>query len=347
MERLTSEQIRLLEEFRELRDAGILTVDEFELQVAKVLGRPLVVEPSPVDEDLLTPAEVDGVVVTDISDEAIHEDHTVSDDVALSLETSPETEVLEYEFVEPETSDEGGMLAVENHGVEPPATSDIPSANIAESEIQQNDSSRRKVLIGTTVGLILVVVIAGVALGGGNSDSTSSQIINSTTTVTQSTAAVTTQAPTTSTTTTTEVIPTTTYEVLECPYTRVIEAVDGKIVSPEGFTMEVVPGELYFEFGKYNGFAKTGWHLAYTTNSDASRIQIVNQTNFRTRTTLSGEIVIGENRYPFTIPWENLIINGFERTFTLPGSTVFDEEPSSTVNRYFTLLSAEIRFNCP
>ena len=347
MERLTPEQIRLLEELRELRDSGILTVDEFEFQVAKVLGRPLVVEPAPVDEELQTPAEAEGAVVADVSGEGIHEDHTVYDDVAFTPEISPESELLEYEFVEPETSDENEILAEENQVVETLPNFDSQASAVVESENQQNKSSRRKVLIGTTAGLILVVVIAVVALGGGKSDSTSSQVIDSTTTVTQSTAAVTTQAPTTSTTTTTEAIPTTTYEVLECPYTRVIEAVDGKIVSPEGFTMEVVPGELYFEFGKYNAFANTGWHLAYTTKSDASRIQIVNQTNFRTRTTLSGEIVIGENRYPFTIPWEDLIINGFVRTFTLPGSTVFDEEPSSTVNRYFTLLSAEIRFNCP
>ena len=72
MERLTPEQIRLLEELRELRDAGILTIDEFEFQVAKVLGRPLAVESSPVGEVPVRPTEADGVVVTDISDESIH-----------------------------------------------------------------------------------------------------------------------------------------------------------------------------------------------------------------------------------------------------------------------------------
>jgi hypothetical protein len=177
VERLTSEQIRLLEELRELRDSGILTVDEFELQVAKVLGRLLVVEPSPVDEETSAPAEVDGAVVGDISDEAIHEDHTVSDDGALTPETPPESELLEYEFVEPETSD-------------------IPAANIAESETQQNKSSRRKVLIGTTAGLMAIVVIALVALGGGKSDSTSSQIVDSTTTVTENASTDRTDAPT-------------------------------------------------------------------------------------------------------------------------------------------------------
>ena len=348
MERLTAEQIRLLEELRELRDSGILTVDEFEVQVAKVLGRPLVVEPIPFVEEPLAPQETDETAVAENPDEAQQVKQSDVADVALVPDTSHESELLEYELNEPDISDEDEILVEENQVAEPPSTSYTSALPIVETETQQNVPSRRKVLIGTTAGLVLIAVIGFVALvGGGKSDSTSTQIVDSTTIVTQSTAAVTTQAPTTSTTTTTEAIPTTTYEVLECPYTRVIEAVDGKIVSPEGFTMEVVPGELYFEFGKYNAFAKTGWHLAYTTNSDASRIQIVNQTNFRTRTTLSGEIVIGENRYPFTIPWENLIINGFERTFTLPGSTVFDEEPSSTVNRYFTLLSAEIRFNCP
>jgi hypothetical protein len=141
-------------------------VDEFEVQVAKVLGRPLVVEPLPVNEELSAPEDM------------------------------PVAELLEYEFVESATSVEDELRAVENHGVEPPATSDIPSANIAESEIQQNDSSRRKVLIGTTVGLILVVVIAVVALGGGKSDSTSSQIDDSTTTVTENASTGRTDAPT-------------------------------------------------------------------------------------------------------------------------------------------------------
>ena len=183
MERLTSEQIRLLEEIRELRDSGILTVDEFEVQVAKVLGRPLVVEPLPVDEELSAP------------------------------EDTPVAELLEYEFVEPGTPDEDEIPVEENQVVESSSTSDIPAEKIAEAETQQNNSSRRKILVGTTVGLILIVAIALVALGGGKRDSTSSQVIDSASTVTQSTIEVTTQAPTTSTTTTTEVIPTTTYEV--------------------------------------------------------------------------------------------------------------------------------------
>lgn len=158
VERLTPEQIRLLEELRELRDSGILTVDEFEVQVAKVLGRPLVVEPAPGDEELSAP------------------------------EDTPVAELLEYEVVEPEISGEDEILAEENQFVESSSTSDIPAENIAKAETQQNNSSRRKVLIGTTVGLILIVVIGLVTLvGGGKSDSTSSQIIDSTTTVTQNT----------------------------------------------------------------------------------------------------------------------------------------------------------------
>ena len=166
MERLTPEQIRLLEELRELRDAGILTIDEFEFQVAKVLGRPLVVEPLPADEELSAP------------------------------EDTPVAELLEYEFVEPETSDEDEILAEENQVIEPPTTSDISASPIADIGSQQNKSGRRKVLIGTTAGLIAIVVIALVALGGGKSDSTSSQIIDSTTIVTQSTVAGSTDAPT-------------------------------------------------------------------------------------------------------------------------------------------------------
>ena len=170
MERLTPEQIRLLEELRELRDSGILTVDEFELQVAKVLGRPLVVEPLLVDEELSAP------------------------------EDTPVAELLEYEFVELGTRDEDEIPLEENQFIESSSTSDIPAENIAEAETQQNNSSRRKVLIGTTVGLILIVFIGLVTLvGGGKSDSTSTPILDNTTTVTQSTKPAPTEAATTST----------------------------------------------------------------------------------------------------------------------------------------------------
>ena len=246
MERLTSEQIRLLEEIRELRDSGILTVDEFEVQVAKVLGRPLVVEPLPVDEELSAP------------------------------EDTPVAELLEYEFVEPGTPDEDEIPVEENQVVESSSTSDIPAEKIAEAETQQNNSSRRKILVGTTVGLILIVAIALVALGGGKRDSTSSQVIDSASTVTQSTIEVTTQAPTTSTTTTTEVIPTTTYEVLECPYTRVIETVEGKIVSPEGISMKLRPATYFLRFrDDYANFREEDGRQA--------GVEVTNTTNFRLR----------------------------------------------------------------
>ena len=163
---MTPEQIRLLEELRELRDSGILTVDEFELQVAKVLGRSLVVEPLPVDEELSAP------------------------------EDTPVAELLEYEFVEPGISGEDEILAEENRVVEPLPNFGNPASAVVESETQQNKSSRRKVLIGTTAGLILVVVIAVVALGGGKSDSKSSQIVDSTTIVTENASTERTGAPT-------------------------------------------------------------------------------------------------------------------------------------------------------
>ena len=199
MERLTPEQIRLLEELRELRDAGILTVDEFEFQVAKVLGRPLAVESSPVGEVPVRPTEADETVVAEGSDEVTQENHTVNDDVALVPERLPESELLEYEFVESGTPDFTWLLSEENQVVESSSTSNIWAESIAEAETQQNNSGRRKVLIGTTVGLVLVAAIGLVALvGGGKSDSTSTQFVDNTTIVTQSTTPVTTKAPTAS-----------------------------------------------------------------------------------------------------------------------------------------------------
>jgi hypothetical protein len=342
VERLTPEQIRLLEELRELRDAGILTIDEFEFQVAKVLGRPLAVESSPVGEVPVRPTEADGVVVTDISDESIHEDRTVNDDGALAPETPPESELLEDKFVESETSDFTWLLSEENQFVESPTTSDIPAENIAEAETQQNKSSRRKVLIGTTAGLILVVVIAVVALGGGKSDSTSSQIIDSTSIVTQSTAAVTTQAPTTSTTTTTEVIPTTTYEVLECPYSRFIEADDGKIVTPEGITLAVRPANYFLRLRDGRG------NFREEENGYQAGVEVTNTTNFR--------LWIGmqlEWSWPngsLKVQWGpgngRGWLNGFEtRTIGVP-DVVVDSKVAIT-DIQLTIINATIEYKCP
>ena len=193
MERLTSEQIRLLEELRELRDAGILTVDEFEFQVAKVLGRPLVVETSQFDQESVVPDET---VAEEIPDEVMRAEKDVDNDVPAASDETHESELLEYEFVEPDFSDEEEILPEENQAVEPSSTSDTPASTVVESEPQQNNSSRRKVLIGTTTGLVLIVVIALLALGGGKSDTTSTQIVDITTTVTENASTDRTDAPT-------------------------------------------------------------------------------------------------------------------------------------------------------
>ena len=310
MERLSPEQIRLLEELRELRDAGILTIDEFEVQVAKVLGRPLVVEPLPVDEELSAPEDM------------------------------PAAELLEYQFVEPEISGEDELLAEENQFVESSSTSDIPAENIAKVETQQNKSSRRKVLVGTTAGLIVIVVIALVALGGGKSDSTSTQIVDNTTTVTQSTIAAITQAPTTSTTTTTEVIPTTTYEVLECPYTRVIEAVDGKIVTPEGITISPSDEPLDFRPSRDG----VGFHIPW---SGPAAFRMSNSTDLRIRANVAGFLVVDERKYGFNLSWgyNRLVANGFEEVDGIgPYDLIVDELPIT--RSYIELTQATIEYRC-
>lgn len=314
MERLTPEQIRLLEELRELRDSGILTVEEFEFQVAKVLGRPLVVEPLPVDEELSAPEDM------------------------------PVAGLLEYEFVAPETSDEDGILAEENQVVESSSTPNIWAESIAEAETQQSNSGRRKVLIGITAGLIVIVVIAVIALGGGKSDSKSSQVIDSTTTVTQSTAAVTTQAPTTSTTTTTEVIPTTTYEVLQCPYTRVIEAVDGKIVTPEGITFAILP-TTYKSVRSGDGYSvSVDKYVPYKFGD----IEVTNSTNFRLRIGMEVRWYWADDSV--SVSWEpdngRGFLNGFSsRAIQVPRTGVFSMNPVTNLRP--EMVNATIKYLCP
>jgi hypothetical protein len=342
VERLTSEQIRLLEELRELRDSGILTVDEFELQVAKVLGRPQAVQPSPVNEEPVVPDEK---VAEEIPDEVMREEQVVVNGVPAASDETHESELLEYEFVEPNVSDEEEILAEENQGVEPSSTSDISAANIAESEIQQNKSSQRKILIGTTVSLALVAVIGLAALvGGGKSDPASTQIVDNTTTVTQSTAAVTTQAPTTSTTTTTEVIPTTTYEVLQCPYTRFIEAVDGKIVTPEGITFEMLP-TTYKSVRSGDGYSvSVDKYVPYKFGD----IEVTNSTNFRLRIGMRALWTWDEGF--FETSWEpdngRGWVNGFDSvTIDVPNWEI--DSPIPVTGLRLEIISSTIKFLCP
>jgi hypothetical protein len=253
---------------------------------------------------------------------------------------------LEFEFDGAGTSDEDRMLEGETQVADPSTTSDSSALPVTAYVPHRNRSSRRKAIVGATAGFVLVAAIALMAVnGGGKGETAPSQVVKGTTTIAQTAVPMTTGAPTASTTTTTEVIPTTTYEVLQCPYTRVIEAVDGKIVTPEGVTIEVIPGELVVEFGNFRG--KTGWHLDYiNVPPGRSHISISNQTNFRTRTNLVGEIIVGENRYPFTIPWEETIVNGFQVGVALPYNVLL-EEPKSDSKISIALLSAEVQFNCP
>ena len=343
MERLTPEQIRLLEELRELRDSGILTVDEFEFQVAKVLGRPEAVKPSTVDQEPVTPDEM---VAEEIPDEVMREEQEVVNGALGASDEAHESELLEYEFDESTTSDVDGILVEGNQVVEPLPSSDSPASVVVESETQQNKSSRRKALVGTTVGLIFIVVIALVAFGGGKSDTTFTQIVDSTTAVTQITVAVTTQAPTTSTTTTTEVIPTTTYEVLECPYTRVIEAVDGEIVTPEGITFAILP-TTYKSVRSGDGYLfSVDEYVPYKFGN----IEVTNSTNFRLRIGMEVQSswANGSSRGQWGPDEGRGFLNGFETLVIRVPSGVDYVYSDIPVNDFqLKMISATIKYLCP
>ena len=343
MERLTPEQIRLLEELRELRDSGILTIDEFEFQVAKVLGRPEAVKPSTVDQEPVTPDEM---VAEEIPDEVMREEQEVVNGALDASDEAHESELLEYEFVESTTSDVDGILVEGNQVVEPLPSSDSPASVVVESETQQNKSSRRKALVGTTVGLIFIVVIALVAFGGGKSDTTFTQIVDSTTAVTQITVAVTTQAPTTSTTTTTEVIPTTTYEVLECPYTRVIEAVDGEIVTPEGITFAILP-TTYKSVRSGDGYLfSVDEYVPYKFG----HIEVTNSTNFRLRIGMEVQSswANGSSRGQWGPDEGRGFLNGFETLVIRVPSGVYNIYSDIPFNDFqLKMISATIKYLCP
>jgi hypothetical protein len=341
VERLTSEQIRLLEELRELRDAGILTVEEFESQVAKVLGRPQVGNSSLVTEE---PVAHDEALVEEIFDEVTREERDATEAVVPTLEVTHETELLEFEFDGPGTSNEDRMLEGQTQVADPSTSSDSSALPVTEDVPYRNRSSRRNAIVGATAGFVLVAAIALMAVNGeGKGETTPSQVVKGTTTIAQTAVPMTTGAPPTSSTTTVE-IPTTTYEVLECPYVRTIEADEGKILTPEGITFEVLPVK--------HTSVKSGSDFKIVTEfvpfKNYGIIEIENPTNFRLRIGMEVEWVWSDGSA--TRQWEpdngRGWLNGFEVvTIHVPSGDLRSDAPFE--NFHLIMKRATIKYGCP
>jgi hypothetical protein len=152
---------------------------------------------------------------------------------------------------------------------------------------------------------------------------------------------VTTKAPTASTTTTTEAIPTTTFEVLECPYTRVIEAIDGKIVTPEGITFNLRPATYFLRLrdGRGNFREENGYQAG---------IEVENTTNFRLR--IGMELEWSWPNGSLKVLWGpdngRGWINGFDtRTIGVPDEVAYSQEPITDIQ--LKIVNATIKYLCP
>ncbi len=245
VERLTSEQIRLLEELRELRDAGILTIDEFDSEVVKVLGRSQFVDGANFENQTIALGE-SGDVAGD-ADETPQPDATVASEIVSAQEKSVDNELLEYQLDDAETAEELNNPLAESQVDEPTTSKDVSDTVASGLDAPRGGPRRKILLVGGVVGLVVIATLTVLALGGDNEEvevATRSGVEASApstqTAVTETDMAPTSEAAT-STTAESTTAPTTTYEVLQCPYTRVIDAVDGKIVTPEGVVIETLP----------------------------------------------------------------------------------------------------------
>ena len=346
MDRLTSEQIRLLEELRELRDAGILTVDEFDYQVAKVLGRPRVVGESSVEVESLNSQRPDKAEVEGAGEAQLVRQDGVAG-IAQDPDTSTETELLEFVIVDPKVSDEVEIPVADGEVSEPPPAEIVSISIVAESDGQRQSSGRRRVLVGTMAGLVLLVVIALVTLGGGEaSDSMSSQSVELT--VAQGTSVATTQmsmsSVTTSTTEASTIAPTTTFEVLQCPYTRLVDAVDGKIETPEGVVVSKLP--VTYKWDR-NGSSYALVVDEYVPLKNGLDMEVSNLSGLPIRIGMEIRWSWANDSFSQSYSWSPDNGNGW-----VNGSTGFmratrgvrTENPADDVD--FEIVRAEIRFLC-
>lgn len=351
VERLTSEQIRLLEELRELRDAGILTIDEFDFEVAKVLGRSQVVDDSTPETESLVNHE-SSIVVEGSEEELLAQQNDVPD-VAQAPDSMADTGLLEYVFVHEQAIDVVKSPVANEEGAEAPSGEIASDSVIAETVELRQSSGRRKVFVGAMAGLVLLVVVSLAAfIVGGARDSTPSSNVE--VTVAQSTPVATTQVSlssmTTLTTAASTIAPTTTYEILDCPYERTVEAVDNIIVFQEGVTVSVTPGPVLHKWSK----ERDGFEFIYARTDSrtgaiveqGSTIVIDNETNFRLWISMDGAVVLDDATHFFTIPKWNGPTAGYVDSEWAPGRYLtLEDEPSETGR--FEIFSATLKFACP
>lgn len=342
MERLTSEQIGLLENLKALYDDGILTEVEFEAQVDKVLGRFQVLEDSAPETGPTLHHEFD-VVIEDLVDG--QRDQLVDGlDVVEGPAATNETGLLEFVFVDTQGVDDVEILAADEEGAEAQLGQVASDSFVAEAIGVHQSSGRKKMFVGAMAGFLLLGVVALVVITGGEG-SVSTPTSNVEETFAQSTPVATTQVSmssvTTSTTTASTIAPTTTYEIPECPYTRVIEAVDGRIVTPEAITFDLRPATYIYRLRDGHGAFRED-------NGYQAGIEVENSTNFRLR--IGMELEWSWPNGSKKVQWEpdngRGWINGFEaRTIGVPDEVIDSREPITEIQ--LTVLKATIQYLCP
>lgn len=351
VERLTTEQIRLLEELRELRDAGILTIGEFDSEVAKVLGRSQIVDDSaPATKSV---GDDESSIVVEGSEEELLAQQNDIPDLVLAPDSTPDSGLLEYVFVHEQVVRVVESPVADGERSEAPTGEVSSNSVIIESVGIRQSSGRKKAFAGAMAGFLLLVVVALVVITGGEA-SVSTPTSNVEVTVTQSTPVATTQGSMssvmTSTTTGNTIAPTTTYEILDCPYERTVEAVDNIIVFQEGVTVSVIPGPVLHRWSRErNGYEFVGGFSDGKTGAvleQGSVIHIDNETNFRLWISIDGAVVLDDATHFFTIPKWLGPTAGYIDSDWAPGRYLTVDDEPSEMGRY-EIFRATFKFACP
>jgi hypothetical protein len=134
--------------------------------------------------------------------------------------------------------------------------------------------------------------------------------------------------------------------VLQCPYTRVIEAIDGKIVTPEGITFEILP-TTYKSIAIRDGYSvSVDEYVPYKFG----HIEVTNSTNFRLRIGMEVQSswANGSSRGQWGPDEGRGFLNGFETLVIRVPSGVYNVYSEFPINDFhLKMISATIKYLCP
>ncbi len=345
MDRLSEQQIRLLEGLAVLRDRGILTEQEFTEQADRILGRHVLSSAELDSEDNL------GVPGTDeASGPFTHPDAGFVEDENEDPEEASHVSVASHD----ELDNCSGHVSQDSEATEKSKMGDSwietsTSANQSRPLVVRFRNHRMTFAMVVLFALATVVtVVVNLSTGESQEITLNSPLPSATILVPQQEFpnSNTTEPPTTSTLVapTKSTATTTAIEALQCPYERIISAENNTIKSPEGVKITILP-TVYESVRTADGYTID---VSEYVPGKFGDFEAVNPTNYRIRIGLQAKVTWDGGSYSYS--WEpdngRGWVNGYQsraiRSFNFP---TLSSEPLT--NFEISMDSATISFVCP